>query len=140
MTSGPTVRGMLCAATGDVLSRASRHLAWVGLAAFALALRVPLFPRHRLVEGDGVHYAHLARSILGGDLSGLSNPYWSNLWPAVLAATSYSAGNPNAPGLPTWPAYNNQDRATMVIDNQCKVVNDPIGDKRLLLMEVGRPA
>jgi hypothetical protein len=78
--------------TGDALSRASRHLAWIGLAVFALALRVPLLPRHRLVEGDGVHYAHLARSILAGDLSGLSNPYWSNLWPAVLAATSWMTG------------------------------------------------
>jgi len=49
-------------------------------------------------------------------------------------------GNPNALGLPTWPAYNNQDRATMVIDNQSKIVLDPIREKRLLLMEVGRPA
>jgi para-nitrobenzyl esterase len=48
-------------------------------------------------------------------------------------------GNPNAPGLPSWPAYNNRDRATMVIDNESKVVNDPIRDKRVLLMEVGRP-
>ena len=49
-------------------------------------------------------------------------------------------GNPNAPGLPNWPAYNNQDRATMVIDNQSKIVLDPIREKRVLLMELGRPA
>jgi hypothetical protein len=55
---------------------------------FALALRLPLLPQHHLVEGDGVHYASLARAILAGDLSGLANPYWSNLWPAVIAATS----------------------------------------------------
>jgi hypothetical protein len=39
-----------------------------------------------------VHYAQLARQILAGDLSGLSNPYWSNLWPGVLAATSRLTG------------------------------------------------
>ena len=49
-------------------------------------------------------------------------------------------GNPNTPGLPAWPAYSDKDRGTMVIDNQSKVVNDPIRDKRLLLNEVGRPA
>ncbi len=56
---------------------------------FALALRLPTLPLHRLVEGDGVHYATLARAILGGDPSGLANPYWSNLWPAVIAATAW---------------------------------------------------
>jgi len=45
-----------------------------------------------MVEGDGVNYALLARSILGGDLSGLSNPYWSNLWPGVIAATAWFTG------------------------------------------------
>jgi hypothetical protein len=77
---------------GDALSRASRSLAWIGLFAFALALRAPLFSRHRLVEGDGVHYAQLARAIQAGDLSGLSNPYWSNLWPGVLAAAGRLTG------------------------------------------------
>ena len=51
-----------------------------------------------------------------------------------------ATGNPNTPGLPTWPPYNDKDRGTMVIDNESKVVNDPIRDKRLLLNEVSRPA
>ena len=71
--------------------RLSRPVA-VGLALFAAALRLPTLGLHRLVEGDGVHYAHLARSILAGDWSGLANPYWSNLWPGVIAATSGSTG------------------------------------------------
>ena len=59
---------------------------------FALALRLTMLPMRRLVEGDGVHYASLARDILGGDLSGLANPYWSNLWPGVIAATAWLTG------------------------------------------------
>jgi 4-amino-4-deoxy-L-arabinose transferase-like glycosyltransferase len=58
----------------------------------AAALRVPTLLLRRLVEGDGVHYAHLARSIRAGDLSGLANPYWSNLWPAMIAVTSLGTG------------------------------------------------
>jgi len=56
---------------------------------FALALRLPMLPWHRIVEGDGAHYAALARAFLGGDASGLANPYWSNLWPGVIAATAW---------------------------------------------------
>jgi hypothetical protein len=59
---------------------------------FALALRLPMLPGRRIVEGDGVHYATLARAILGGDWSGLANPYWSNLWPGVIAATAWLTG------------------------------------------------
>ena len=50
------------------------------------------------------------------------------------------SGNPNTPGLPAWPPYNDKDRGTMVIDHESAVVNDPVRDKRLLLNEVGRPA
>jgi carboxylesterase type B len=35
--------------------------------------------------------------------------------------------------LPRWPAYNAKDRATMVIDNVSKVVNDPLREQRLAL-------
>ncbi|HXY37435.1 MAG TPA: carboxylesterase family protein [Planctomycetaceae bacterium] len=49
-------------------------------------------------------------------------------------------GNPNTAGMPAWPTYDEKNRATMVIDNQCQIVNDPIREKRLLLVEVARPA
>jgi hypothetical protein len=61
----------------------------VSLFLFALALRLPLLPGHLLAEGDGVKYATLARAILAGDASGLANPYWSNFWPAVIAAVAW---------------------------------------------------
>jgi para-nitrobenzyl esterase len=48
-------------------------------------------------------------------------------------------GNPNAKGLvPDWPAFDTTQRATMVIDNEWKVVNDPNGDERRELMALRR--
>ena len=41
------------------------------------------------------------------------------------------SGNPSNPNLGTWPAYA-ATRATMVFDNEPKVVNDPIGAERHL--------
>lgn len=34
-------------------------------------------------------------------------------------------GNPNHKGLPNWKAYTPSERATMIFDNECRVVNDP---------------
>lgn len=42
-------------------------------------------------------------------------------------------GNPNTPKLPHWPAFTAKDRATMVIDNSCKVVNDPLREQRIAM-------
>jgi para-nitrobenzyl esterase len=42
-------------------------------------------------------------------------------------------GNPNTPKLPHWPAFSSTDRATMVIDNNSEVVNDPLKEQRIAL-------
>jgi para-nitrobenzyl esterase len=42
-------------------------------------------------------------------------------------------GNPNTKGLPNWPAFNTKERATMVFNNECQVVNDPAGEERAAL-------
>jgi para-nitrobenzyl esterase len=34
-------------------------------------------------------------------------------------------GNPSHPGIPKWPAYDTASRATMVFNDECKVVDDP---------------
>jgi para-nitrobenzyl esterase len=34
-------------------------------------------------------------------------------------------GNPNHPGMPTWPTYDAKTRATMVFDVTSQVINDP---------------
>ena len=42
-------------------------------------------------------------------------------------------GNPNHKGLPAWPAFDTTKRATMILNNEPKVVNDPNGEERKLL-------
>jgi para-nitrobenzyl esterase len=42
-------------------------------------------------------------------------------------------GNPNNPKLPQWPAFNANNRATMVMDNKCEVVNDPLREQRVAM-------
>jgi para-nitrobenzyl esterase len=44
-------------------------------------------------------------------------------------------GNPNASKLPRWTAFNATDRPTMVIDNDSKLVNDPIREQRLVMFK-----
>jgi para-nitrobenzyl esterase len=55
----------------------------------------------------------------------------SGAW-AAFART----GNPNHKGLPNWPVFKTDQRATMVFDNQCKVVNDPHGEERMALASI----
>lgn len=52
----------------------------------------------------------------------------SGAW-AAFAKT----GNPNHKGLPNWPKFDTKTRATMILDNECKVVNDPNGPERRAL-------
>src|SRR3954453_17498548 len=52
--------------------------------------------------------------------------HMSELW-AGFAHTSH----PTARHVPTWPAYTRKNRATMWIDANCKIVNDPDRDERL---------
>lgn len=42
-------------------------------------------------------------------------------------------GNPNHPGLPKWQPYDNSRRATMVFNNECRLVDDPHGPEQRLL-------
>jgi para-nitrobenzyl esterase len=45
-------------------------------------------------------------------------------------------GNPDHPGLPHWPRYDAVDRTTMILDNDCRVVNDPDRALRLAMSSV----
>jgi para-nitrobenzyl esterase len=55
---------------------------------------------------------------------------------AAIVSATWAAfartGNPENPALPNWPAYAPDERATMVLDHECRVVIDPDRDARLL--------
>jgi para-nitrobenzyl esterase len=55
---------------------------------------------------------------------------------AAWAAFARS-GNPTHAGIPTWPAYDTKRRATMRLDAECRVVDDPHHEERLLWQELG---
>jgi para-nitrobenzyl esterase len=43
------------------------------------------------------------------------------------------SGNPNHKGLPAWPPFSADERATMMFNNECRVVNDPYREERLAI-------
>ena len=54
---------------------------------------------------------------------------------ATWAAFAHS-GKPEHPSIPAWPAYTLADRATLILDNACRVVADPRRETRLLWQEI----
>ena len=58
---------------------------------------------------------------------------------AIMSATWAAFarnGTPDNAALPSWPAYSPGERATMVFDTRCRVVNDPDSDARQLWSRV----
>jgi para-nitrobenzyl esterase len=47
------------------------------------------------------------------------------------------SGNPNHKGLPGWPTYDKEKRATMIFNTECRVENDPRGEERQAWAEIG---
>jgi para-nitrobenzyl esterase len=43
------------------------------------------------------------------------------------------SGDPNHKALPNWPAYKSDRRATMIFNNECKIVEDPYREERLAM-------
>ena len=40
-------------------------------------------------------------------------------------------GDPNHEGLPRWPTYDPEKRATMIFNSECRIENDPAAEERL---------
>jgi para-nitrobenzyl esterase len=52
-------------------------------------------------------------------------------------ATFARTGNPSFDGIPRWPAYTLDTRATMFLDAECRVIEDPYSAERRLWQEIG---
>jgi para-nitrobenzyl esterase len=53
----------------------------------------------------------------------------SGAWVALA-----KSGNPNHRGLPEWPAWTEANKAVMLFDSPCRVVNDPGAELRAQLL------
>jgi para-nitrobenzyl esterase len=51
-------------------------------------------------------------------------------------ATFARTGRPDNPAIPPWPAYTHAERATLILDRECRVANDYGGETRLLWKEL----
>ena len=70
----------------------------------------------------------------GPDLQPLADKV-SGAWVAFA-----HTGSPNTSLTPKWPAYNNDQRATMIINDEWKVVNDPRHEVRMIMQSLKGPA
>ena len=55
---------------------------------------------------------------------------------SATATDVYQRGRPGAKGQPEWPAYTTERRATMEIDAQCRVVDDPNSAERQMWQQL----
>jgi para-nitrobenzyl esterase len=76
---------------------------------------------------------------LSESMVGPINPQMHVLEAASAGAWAQLArtGNPNHKGLPNWPAYTPDKRATMIFDTPCRVENDPTSEVRQILERTG---
>jgi para-nitrobenzyl esterase len=71
----------------------------------------------------------VSQFLLGGDLAG-ARPLATAMH--ATWASFIRSGNPNGAGLPAWPKYDSDRRATMLLDRTSRVVDDPGGGLRSL--------
>ena len=78
------------------------------------------------MQGNNVEEA---RNFMGrGDEPQVVADQMSEAWLAFART-----GDPNAPGLPHWPAYDAASRATMMFDLTSRIEHDPMAEVRKIL-------
>ena len=69
-----------------------------------------------------------------------AQPQAVDIWLADRVSRSWASfarsGDPNGDALPEWPAYDAARRVTMLLDEECRIVDDPDGEVRPLWVEV----
>jgi para-nitrobenzyl esterase len=66
----------------------------------------------------------------GGERAQLLAAKMSSAWIAFAAS-----GKPAAPGLPEWPAYEATRHATLVLDDESEIIDDPTRSRRLAMQQ-----
>ena len=94
----------------SITGQATQCLGDRGLGGSLSVLSEPLSPR-------GPQPVH-------GRLRGVGVPHFVLPQCAMFGAAFARTGNPDHMGLPYWPAYEASTRATMIFDDECKVVNE----------------
>ncbi len=59
----------------------------------------------------------------------------SNTMSSVWAAFARN-GTPRHASIPPWPTYDRDARATLILDKECRIENDPCGESRRLWQEI----
>jgi para-nitrobenzyl esterase len=90
----------------------------------AHALEIPY--KFNLVQPAGSQGGRGMMAITGPESEKAAH-HMSELW-----STFARTGHPAAKGQPEWPAYDTTTRATMEINTECKVVNDPYSAERTM--------
>jgi para-nitrobenzyl esterase len=97
------------------------------------------FTHHVPARGGKLHAPHTGEIPYAFDSLAKSAPMVGPITPreqqvADAMSTAFTAfartGDPNNPKMPPWSVFDTKRRATMIIDNQCRVVDDPLGPTR----------
>ena len=56
---------------------------------------------------------------------------------SALWANFARNGVPSAPGVPAWTPYDSKARPTMILNDECRVANDPRGEQRRFMLAYG---
>ncbi len=74
---------------------------------------------------------------IAGSMTGAGNDRYALAHRMSAAWAAFArTGNPNHADLPRWPAFDPATYPTMVLGNECKVVNDPNREERLALKTI----
>lgn len=105
------------------------YMAWFGMGS-------PLFDgRHRAFHCVDISYWLLNTDLMITHSGGGKRPRELSQKMAQSLASFMRTGDPNCGALPEWPKYTDTNGETMVLNEQCEVLNDPDRDARLTLQQ-----